>query len=755
MRTISDAKWNRVKANHPRESQVEGVVVGQTASGFIVSSGPSVTGFLKSHEVSWASERGFIKKNAISVGAIVYASVEECDDERQQLILSLRLFFRSSITSFFEAISTNDTVYGKVVSIRKDLIFVSIAEGPDAVLERRDLPDKLLDCEMEDIFKVGDSIASNVKTKDSLSYKLGLSLKGLLQTPEASFPRVSVKHQTPTQPWTKTANAGVALLPFERTSRPRRIILLDDDKDIAEQTQTFLSAAGHKVEAALHTASLKRRLEQTFFELIVADRTMADGSSSVPHILEMLRRDSRLKVIFVAGHYSESDLASLKSQAAEGQILDVIVKPVAYGLIYTAIERFTPAKNFEVFSHSSSAYTESTDSPVTIANVHGGLTLRQAIKDFAEDAASIAKKCSVFVIAKKPSIVDSKIVYVINFEKRLLEQSKYEWRSSPIGDVLEDGLYFRQENISKQHPGRSKKLLNFFSFNAMVGIPVHNSNKEVAYGLFLIAENEPEFTERQIDLIEYRAERFSTSLMELRWFEETVKDQARFLSGNILHSLIHEIRNAIHLMNGPLEELGRALSPLQDLDLKLEDALPKYKKLYGQYSQATDEFKQFLAIASADPSSPDRDLYSLVEQIASFFQFEAKRLSVNIQCFLSPSLMKCKVTELPLRLSLCNLILNALQHVEEGGELFISGKIGNSTKWPYEVRVIDSGVGIHRLNIENIFAPYFTTREEGTGIGLYLSRNLIEQTGGSLILEESYVQYGTSFLIRLPEKSIR
>jgi len=102
---------------------------------------------------------------------------------------------------------------------------------------------------------------------------------------------------------------------------------------------------------------------------------------------------------------------------------------------------------------------------------------------------------------------------------------------------------------------------------------------------------------------------------------------------------------------------------------------------------------------------------------------------------------------------LLNLYANALQAMSEGGILTITCRViavsdKETPQW-VEVLVADTGTGIPSEHLERIFQPFFTTKAHGIGLGLPITRRLIEDHGG-LLLVESQLGKGTTFSIRLP-----
>lgn len=96
---------------------------------------------------------------------------------------------------------------------------------------------------------------------------------------------------------------------------------------------------------------------------------------------------------------------------------------------------------------------------------------------------------------------------------------------------------------------------------------------------------------------------------------------------------------------------------------------------------------------------------------------------------------------------LLNLLLNALQAMPGGGILTISLQQSGSS-W-LEVKFSDTGTGIAAEQLERIFQPFFTTKAHGIGLGLSISRRLVEDHGGQLLVE-SQPGLGATFTIRLP-----
>jgi signal transduction histidine kinase len=101
-----------------------------------------------------------------------------------------------------------------------------------------------------------------------------------------------------------------------------------------------------------------------------------------------------------------------------------------------------------------------------------------------------------------------------------------------------------------------------------------------------------------------------------------------------------------------------------------------------------------------------------------------------------------------------NLILNGIQAMSDGGTITISTRLhtlntNGQTVSFVQIEVRDTGIGIPEENLEHIFDPFFTSKDEGSGLGLSISHQIVQEHGGYVTVE-SKVGKGTSFLVNIP-----
>jgi signal transduction histidine kinase len=163
-------------------------------------------------------------------------------------------------------------------------------------------------------------------------------------------------------------------------------------------------------------------------------------------------------------------------------------------------------------------------------------------------------------------------------------------------------------------------------------------------------------------------------------------------------------------------------------------------------------------LSFARPSTPNvtaEDINEIVSNVARILESEAKEKDVKIQFRLSSDLPLIFVDKEQMKQVFMNVIINAIQSIEGGGVVEISSRlfVSNESHKFVQIRVYDSGVGIPERDIENIFNPFFTTKKGGSGLGLSISHQIVQEHAGYMSVESKLGQ-GTSFYINLPVSPI-
>jgi signal transduction histidine kinase len=144
------------------------------------------------------------------------------------------------------------------------------------------------------------------------------------------------------------------------------------------------------------------------------------------------------------------------------------------------------------------------------------------------------------------------------------------------------------------------------------------------------------------------------------------------------------------------------------------------------------------------------DVSEVIQEMVVLLRSEASRYSVSILTELSPDLPRVMADRVQLQQVLMNLMLNgieAMQDSESAGQLTIKSLRAEGGQ--LLISVSDTGVGLPPEQADQIFNAFFSTKAQGTGMGLSISRSIIESHGGRLLATSNSAR-GATFNFTLP-----
>ena len=235
-------------------------------------------------------------------------------------------------------------------------------------------------------------------------------------------------------------------------------------------------------------------------------------------------------------------------------------------------------------------------------------------------------------------------------------------------------------------------------------------------------------------------------LRRIKEMEDRIHLAERLSSlGHLAAGVAHEIRNPLNAIGMGLQRLKREFSP-QDLPQK--EAYTSFTDLiFKEVRRVNEIINQFLTLAR--PFQLNLRLSSLedlLKNLITLFQEEASSQKIQIQAEIDSALPPIPIDPERLTQALINIMKNAIQAMTAGGSLRIETK---SFKDRVEMTLSDTGSGIPPDQMEKIFNYYYTTKEDGVGLGLPIAARIIEAHGGQLKLE-SQPGAGTKVTIQLP-----
>ena len=217
--------------------------------------------------------------------------------------------------------------------------------------------------------------------------------------------------------------------------------------------------------------------------------------------------------------------------------------------------------------------------------------------------------------------------------------------------------------------------------------------------------------------------------------------------GKLSAGIAHEIRNPLTsikiLIHSLADEMATEASREKDLAV-IEAAI----------GQVNNIIKQFLDFARPRPPSPEpMDVRAVLEETLALLVYEMDAQRVSLERNYGPDLPPVPMDREQMKQVFLNLLLNAIQAMEGGGSVRIHTRLkpqGADGKSRFaEIAIRDTGPGMPPEIRDKIFEPFFSTKEEGIGLGLPIAQRIVEEHGGEIRVE-SRPGEGTTFTVLLP-----
>jgi signal transduction histidine kinase len=224
--------------------------------------------------------------------------------------------------------------------------------------------------------------------------------------------------------------------------------------------------------------------------------------------------------------------------------------------------------------------------------------------------------------------------------------------------------------------------------------------------------------------------------------EEAIAFTDRLQSlGTLAAGLAHELRNPLGIILATSEGLRDELPEQSEQRQLVTDII-------GECQRLNTLITQFLSFSH--PGRPEDvrpfQITSALESVLALLKKDLEKKQVKVQTAYQEPLPLLRMDEKSVRQVMLNLLLNAKDAVAQGG--IVALRVERKRKW-VSVEIRDDGCGIPARDLKAIYDPFFTTKPTGTGLGLFISRNIVEGYGGKMEIS-SEPGKGTVVVVMLP-----
>lgn len=232
-------------------------------------------------------------------------------------------------------------------------------------------------------------------------------------------------------------------------------------------------------------------------------------------------------------------------------------------------------------------------------------------------------------------------------------------------------------------------------------------------------------------------------ITERKKTEETLHRQDKLAAvGQLAAGVAHEIRNPLTSIKGYAEFL--------QLDEKNPERLEFLDIILDEIERVNTIVEEFMVLAKPKAANlEEKNIVPIIKDVLNLLAFEARKKHVRLHFSSCDEIIQVECDKDRLKQVFLNLVKNGIEAMPDGGDLSVYTKVREDK---VEISFQDTGIGIPQEKLNKIGEPFYTTKENGNGLGLMVSFKIIESHNGNVYIE-SEVDKGTTFNIVLPART--
>jgi signal transduction histidine kinase/FixJ family two-component response regulator len=501
------------------------------------------------------------------------------------------------------------------------------------------------------------------------------------------------------------------------------VFVVDDEPGIALLCNRLLSRAGYKVETQTDPRKAISYLKENKIDLLLVDIRMpeVDGFEVIQHA-QRLQPDAAM--LIMTGHGTVETAIRALRQGVDGLIL----KPFSKGSELVDAVKLALADSQQ---KRDAARTQALRPLFSVTESLLSETRREPLLDLIISAICGHLHCTHAACYQQNA--DTKDFSLLASRGRELPKKFFDLISRV--DTSATPLL-----VNANGPGDStlKALLVSLNLGAVILVPILRPNlRMVIYAARDVKE--PPLQESDLELFQILARQAAAALENARLYAEQldyvrkVEESQKALlqaekmaaAGRLSASIAHEVNNPLQAVQNCLHLAGRE-------DLSEEKRKEYFDLARTELERLIVTVRRMLDFYRPGASSLEKvDLAEMLQYILNLMSKQLSESNVKVIIDFLGTIPTIQAVGSQVQQVFINLILNAVDAMPDGGVLNIKTRL---LKGGVEIMFQDQGSGIPKEKQANIFEPFFSTKEGGTGLGLTVSYNIITAHGGTLEL---------------------
>lgn len=740
-------------------------------------------GYIRRRELSWDRRIG-AEIDIPRVGDRLRATIIPGRENDRYIALSVRQL-RDPWREIKGKYRVGQPVWGEVVDIRDFGGFVQIEPGVDAIVRPCDIP-MLRHQTALDVLSIGDQVMGVITKLDLDESRFEMNLiEWLRQLSTVDFEErrsiqlVLFREAQQRRKTDRVLDRRDISGDQERRERRRfypplsqfrGILVIDDESRVLESITSHLEEAYDVPVIGVHKGdeALREIRKERAYDVAVVDLRLK-GESGLEVSRSLLVENPELAFVFMSKDpvgrrgipriygqrfpFAHKDLESISaavSQLLAGYWEESDDQEASEG-------GFMQHLGMEVFARRP------------ISEVLNGMLseLRQRVKasqSFVLEVDSANRE--VEILAADPPLEDV-------LHKASLDGLYY----SPARSVIEEQEEFYASYIDQDADDHFKNFFRLLRYRSCLGIPIQIPDLTTRHALFLLNEGDVTFGPQAREDARLTALLMRSALERSLLLDYMRRYEQRYTLGQLLGSLVHELKNKMEALKDHSLILPEILRKVRDGSTQ-EECL----QLLSEADEIAIDIKRssmslngileaYARLVSGEQESVD--VNTAVEKVKRNLVTKAGESQVGIYIDAEPDMPPARAIGSRLEQAVTNLVLNGIQQIErqrqfmknfarekglgmavlQKGQVIIQTRFDRERRRPIQISVFDTGPGIHYDLQQRLFQVDMSVRKRGHGLGLFISRDLIENMGGRIYLVDSLIFIGSLFRIELPVNS--